>query len=235
MSDVKFQSQFSAYVVDDHPLVRAHISQLLEARGGCRVCGCSDTATKALSDIEALKPDLLVLDLSLAATHGLDLLKSLKLAHPKLAILVFSALDESIYAERVIEAGALGFVPKTADQATFLVAVDRVLHGDIYLSEKMTARTLRKSLTGKQIHSKSAIDKLSDRELEVFELIGKGVETKQIAEQLQLDVKTVETYRARIKEKLKLLNATALMRAAFLWSQESQMPNSEKPAPPSPK
>jgi len=219
--------------VDDHPVVRAFLAQHLEKDFGFSLCGWSADSQKALAEVPQLKPDLLVLDLTLNESHGFGLVRDLLAQMPKLRVLVFSAHEEQLYAPRVLEAGALGYLRKTAKPEQVSEAVRKVLKGEVYLSPEMTNRTLLNKVGGrKPPTAASAVDALSDRELQVFELIGHGQETKQIAEQLKLDVKTIETYRARIKEKLNLTSAPALMRAAFQFVQSGSP--SGAPAEPKP-
>ena len=208
------------YVVDDHPVIRAFLSQHLEKALGLTLCGWSTDSQKALTEIPQLKPDLVIVDLTLNESHGFALVWDLIAQMPGVKVLVFSAHEEQLYAQRVLEAGALGYLRKTAKPEQLTEAVRKVLAGEIYLSPEMISRALMNKVGGRQKPVVgSALDTLSDRELQVFELIGQGFETKQIAEQLKLDVKTIETYRARIKEKLNLTSAPALMRAAFQFVQ----------------
>lgn len=208
------------YVVDDHPVIRAFLSEHLEKNLGLTLCGWSADSHKALLEIPEIKPDLVIVDLTLNESHGFGLVRDLLAAVPKLKVLVFSAHDEQLYAPRVLEAGARGYLRKTANPELVTEAVRKVLQGEVYLSPEMISRSLMNKPGGRtKPAAGSALDTLSDRELQVFELIGQGFETKQIAEQLKLDVKTIETYRARIKEKLNLTSAPALMRAAFQFVQ----------------
>ena len=223
------ESRPRLYVVDDHPVIRAFLSQHLDLP----VCGWSSDAGKALSEIPTLRPDIVIIDLSLNDSHGFGLIRELLLQSADLKILVYSAHEEQLYAPRVLEAGALGYICKKARPEQLTEAVRRVLHGEIYLSPEMMTRALMNRIVGRKQQSGSSLDGLSDRELQVFEMIGRGAETKQIAEQLKLDTKTVETYRARIKEKLNLRSAPALMRAAFQFVQDGSL-TVAAPAPGSP-
>lgn len=208
------------YVVDDHPVIRSFLAQHLEKEFGMILCGWSADTQKAMAEIPQLQPDLVVVDLTLNESHGFGLLRDLLAVAPKLRLLVFSAHEENLYAPRVLETGALGYLRKTAKPEQVTEAVRKVLKGEVYLSSEMTARALMNRVGGRKPPVVgSALDALSDRELQVFELIGQGFETKQIADQLKLDIKTIETYRARIKEKLNLASAPALMRAAFQFVQ----------------
>lgn len=221
-------------MVDDHPVIRAFLSQHLDLP----LCGWSADAGKALAEIPVLQPDIVIIDLSLSDSHGFGLVRELLTVSPGLRILIYSAHEEQLYAPRVLEAGALGYIRKTARPEQLTEAVRRVLQGEIYLSPEMMTRALMNRIVGrKQATTGSSLDGLSDRELQVFEMIGGGAETKQIAEQLKLDTKTVETYRARIKEKLNLRSAPALMRAAFQFVQNGTFSSSAPAsvAAPSPK
>jgi DNA-binding NarL/FixJ family response regulator len=212
------KSKKQVFLVDDHPLVRQALSQLINQEGDLAVCGEAEGAPEALRSIAALKPDVAVVDLTLKEGSGLDLVKDLKLRHPELPVLVLSMHDESTYAERLLRSGARGYVMKDQASDKVVTALRRVLDGEVYLSEKMSARILHK-LVGGAPASASPVDLLSDRELQVFELLGQGIGTRRIAEKLHLSVKTVETYREHIKIKLKLDNATDLLQHAIQWAQ----------------
>jgi DNA-binding NarL/FixJ family response regulator len=214
----KLKSKKQIFLVDDHPLVRAALSQLINQEGDMAVCGEAEGAPEALRSIAALKPDVAVVDLTLKEGSGLDLVKDLKVRHPELPVLVLSMHDESIYAERLLRSGARGYVMKDQASDKVVIALRRVLAGEVYLSDKMSARILHK-LVGGAPAAASPVDLLSDRELQVFEFIGQGVGTRRIAEKLHLSVKTVETYREHIKLKLKLDNATDLLQNAIQWTQ----------------
>jgi DNA-binding NarL/FixJ family response regulator len=206
-------------LVDDHPVVLQGLTQIVNQEAGLMVCGQALKADGALQAIEQLKPDLAVVDISLRGTSGLDLVKTLKDRYPRLAVLVLSMHDESLYAERVIRAGARGYIMKEEASDKLLNAIRRVLEGGIYLSEKMSSKLLSQLVNRPRRKEGSSIDFLGDRELEVFRLIGQGNSTRQIAEKLHLSVKTVESHREHIKEKLKLGSATELMQHAFQWVQ----------------
>ncbi len=207
------------FVVDDHPIVRHGLKQLIEQESDLLVCGDAETPAEALKAISSLKPDLAIVDLSLKEGSGLTLIKDLKVRHPKLPILVLSMLDETLYAERVLRAGARGYVTKTGASENLLVAIRRVLDGEIYLSEKIANRMLHKLAGAGVATDGSVVDVLSDRELEVFQLTGRGLRTRQVAEKLHLSVKTIETYREKIKWKLQLEDAGELLQHAIRWVQ----------------
>jgi len=206
-------------VVDDHPIVRQGLVQMINHEGDLEVCGEAETIAEALKAIAASKPDVAIVDLYLKGASGLELLKDLKVRYPKMPVLVLSMYDESIYAERALRAGARGYMMKEEATERVLVAVRRILAGQLYLSETMAARLLHLFVDGRPDHGTSPTDRLSDRELEVFQLIGNGLGNSEIAAKLHLSTKTIETYRAHIKEKLNLQDSTELLRAAIQWTQ----------------
>lgn len=205
------------FLVDDHPLVRERLAQVIDRETDLVVCGEAQDASSALVAIAKLAPDLAIVDISLKDSHGLELIKDLQAQRPALPILVLSMHDESLYAERVLRAGALGYITKQEATRQVLNAIRQVLSGRIYLSEQMAARMLRKTIVGRKTQVGHPIESLTDRELEVFQLIGRGYATRKIAEELHLGLKTVESYRARIKEKLALEDGTQLMQQAVQW------------------
>lgn len=215
------------YIVEDHPVVRSFLSQLVQGEMGFVVSGMSADARHALAEVGEQAPELVILDLSLAGGHGFELIKDLGALPHAPRILVFSTHEEDLYAERVLEAGALGYVRKTASPEQLAEAIRRVLSGQVYLSPEMTSKVLLRKVTPPRGEHQSPIQALSDRELQVFELIGRGQSTKQIAGSLGVDTKTIETYRARIKDKLSLDSAPALMRAAFQWVNHGATPEPE--------
>ncbi len=211
------QAKAKVFLVDDHPLVREWLSQLIQREGDLAVCGEAEDTGEALQKIDATKPDIVIADISLKSTHGLELVKDLQARLPSLPVLVLSMHDESLYAERVLRAGAKGYITKQEATKKILQAVRQVLSGQIYISEKMSARMVHKMVQGRSDGQKSPIERLTDRELEVFQLIGQGQGTRRIAAELHLGVKTVESYRARIKEKLNLEDGTQLLQHAIQW------------------
>jgi len=216
------QAKAKVFLVDDHPLVREWLSQLIQREDDLAVCGEAEDTQEALHKIEETKPDIVVADISLKNTHGLELVKDLQARLPSLPVLVLSMHDESLYAERVLRAGAKGYITKQEATKKILQAVRQVLSGQIYISEKMASRMVHKMVLGRTENQKSAIERLTDRELEVFQLIGRGQGTRRIATDLHLGVKTVESYRARIKEKLKLEDGTQLLQHAIQWVHSLQ-------------
>jgi DNA-binding NarL/FixJ family response regulator len=210
------------FLVDDHPLVREWLTQLIEREEDLVVCGEAEDAPEALQKIEQTRPDIVVADISLKHTHGLELVKDLQARLPALPVLILSMHDESLYAERVLRAGAKGYITKQEATKRILQAVRQVLGGQIYISEKMASRMVHKMVLGRADNQKSPIERLTDRELEVFQLIGRGQATRRIAAELHLGIKTVESYRARIKEKLNLEDGTQLLQHAIQWVHSLQ-------------
>lgn len=208
------KAKYKIMIVDDHPIMREGLAQLINQEKDLAICGQFEEATKAFEAVATLKPDIAIVDISLKGSSGIELLKNIKVHYPKLLVLVLSMHDESLYAERVLRAGASGYIMKQEATDRVLIALRRVLNGEIYLSEKMSAKLMHQ-LVGGRVNSGSLMERLSDRELEVFGLIGQGRGTREIAEQLHLSVKTIESHRAHIKEKLNLKNATELVHRAI--------------------
>ncbi len=206
------------FVVDDHPIVRQGLALLVNGEPDLTVCGEAEDAHKAMQSVSATKPDILVLDISLNGPDGLDLLKSVRTRHPDLPVLVLSMHDELIYAERALRAGAQGYIMKQEATDKVLVALRRILGREIYVSERIANRMLQHYIGSPAVGTPSSIAGLTDRELEVFRLIGEGHSTRQIAEELHISVKTVESYQAHIKEKLSLRSARELVQHAIRWT-----------------
>jgi DNA-binding NarL/FixJ family response regulator len=205
----------TVFVVDDHPLLRQGLALLINREEDLMVCGEAEEAQTAMREIASKKPDILIADISLNGPDGLDLLKNLRVLYPTLPVLVLSMHDESIYAERALRARANGYIMKAEATEKVLVAVRRILGGDIYLSDRMANKLLHQYIAGSSLDMNSRLSALSDRELEVFRLIGEGRSTRQIAEKLHLSIKTVETYQAHIKEKLSLHSGRELVQHAI--------------------
>ena len=203
------------FLVEDHPVTREGFAQLINYQADLEVCGQAGSAGKALAAIESNRPDLLIVDISLSDSNGLELIKDLKARYPKLPSLVLSTHDEALFAERALRAGATGYVMKQAPTSEVMTAIREVLNGRLYLSELMRSSVLHKHLQGAD--QSTGVEALSDRELEVFQLLGQGHTTRQIASRLHLSVSTIETYRAHIKEKLRLNNGTELVHRAVEW------------------
>jgi DNA-binding NarL/FixJ family response regulator len=203
-------------IVDDHPLFRKGLEQLVHSDGAFAVCGEAGNAAEAMDVIRKLDPDLAIVDLSLPGANGIELIKNIRAEFPKLPILVLSMHDESLYALRALRAGAEGYVMKHEAMANVIQAIHEVFSGRPYLSPAMAAQVITKFTRSSEGES-DATDRLSDRELETLELIGKGNDVRQIAKLLHLSPKTVETHRAHIKEKLQLKNAREVARFAVQW------------------
>jgi DNA-binding NarL/FixJ family response regulator len=206
------------FIVDDHPIVREGLSLMMNREPDMVVCGEAEEATAALQAIASAKPDFLIVDISLSGPDGLDLLKSIRARYSAMPVLILSMHDESIYAERALRAGANGYIMKQEATEKVLVAVRQILAQKVYVSDRIANRMLQQYIKGSVSESKSPIAELSDRELEVFRLIGEGHGTRKIAEELHLSVKTVESYQAHIKEKLSLKNGRELVQRAIQLS-----------------
>jgi DNA-binding NarL/FixJ family response regulator len=204
-------------IVDDHPVVRMGLKQMLEGESDFEVCGEADGAAEALSVVAAASPDLVVVDISLKSGSGLDLVKQLAAKDRSIKVLVWSMHDESLFAERALRAGARGYINKEEAIDNMLAALRKVDSGAIYLSQTMTDRILQSIASGDLEEGRAPLEQLSDREMEVFELIGHGLTTRSAAEHLGLSVKTIETYRENIKTKLNLENNNELICRAAQW------------------
>lgn len=205
-------------IVDDHPIVRKGLAQLISHEPDMNVCGDAEDVEQALAQVARLHPDIVIVDLTLKKLSGLDLIRQLQNLQPDLATLVLSMHDESLYAERALRAGARGYIMKQEGTDKLVTAIRTVLAGDIYVSERMAARMLGKLVGGRSSEAPgSVMDRLSDRELEVFELLGRGLSTRQVAERLNVSVKTIESHREHIKQKLQLRNANELIQHATQW------------------
>ena len=208
------------FLVDDHPLVRESLARLIEQQPDLHVCGEADTAASALAAIGAARPDVAIVDLSLGDRSGIDLIRDLKQIHPRVAVLVLSMHDEQLYAERALRAGARGYIMKREATRNVILAIRRVLAGKIAVSDRVAESLAERLVSGAPSGAESPVATLSDRELEVFRLMGEGRLTRQIAEALHLSVKTVQAYQARIKEKLGVTTANELLREAVRWVGE---------------
>jgi DNA-binding NarL/FixJ family response regulator len=213
------------FVVDDHPLVREWLTNLINHQPDLEVCGEAENAADALRGIRVTKPELAVIDITLNAASGLELIKDIRIQHPSVAPLVLSMHEEELYAERAMRAGARGYVRKRETSKNILTAMQRVLEGGIYVSEKLSNAMALKFLEGHEAVgvAQSRVGQLSDRELEVFHLLGQGRSTSEIADQLHLSLKTVQAYCVRAKEKLGLTTAAELLREAILWEENAHL------------
>lgn len=206
-------------IVDDHPIVRQGVRHVIEQEPDLRICAEAESATEALQALQQHQPDLAIVDISLKGTDGLELTKWIRAQNDQVPVLIMSMHDESLYAERVLRAGAYGYVMKAEVADRIVDAIRKVLKGEIYLSEKVGQNILHEVSGRTTAMDESPIRQLSDRELEVFRLIGQGHGTRDIASLLHLSIKTIETYRSHIKEKLGLTSATQLVRYAAQWNE----------------
>jgi DNA-binding NarL/FixJ family response regulator len=204
-------------LVDDHAVVRFGIAQLINRQNDMTVCGEEEDASRALSAIAALKPNLVIADISLKDSSGLELMRNIKAQYPGMPMLVVSAHDETIYAEIAFRAGALGYLMKEEALEKIIMAIRRVLSGAVYVSDALGAKMLQQQIRGQTDINESPVKSLSDRELEVFQLIGQWKTTREIADELHLSIKTIEYYREQIKRKLSLKNAAELTQRATSW------------------
>lgn len=209
------------YLIDDHPLIRESLASLINQQSDLAVCGEAESGARALREMAAIKPDVAILDLSLKESSGLELIKAAKSTVPELSILVLSMHDEELYAERCIRAGAGGYVMKRESSNRVVGAVREVLAGRMCVSDRMAALFAEKFVSGRKTQTDSPYGTLSDRELEVFGLMGKGMASRQVAEHMNVSIKTVQAYCARIKHKLHLASATELLREAIHWHDQT--------------
>jgi DNA-binding NarL/FixJ family response regulator len=206
------------FVVDDHPIVRQGLAQMVDREADLMVCGEAEDASTVLQAIANVKPDILIVDISLNGPDGLELLKNLRTRYPVLPVLILSMHDESIYAERALRAGANGYIMKQEAAEKVLAAVRQILNHETYVSDRVASKILQRYISGSDSPKSSPLSDLSDRELEVFRLIGMGHSTRMIAEELHLSIKTVESYQAHIKDKLSLKNGRELVQHAIRWA-----------------
>lgn len=219
MSSEPANGKKKIFLVDDHPLVREWLTNLIHQQPDLVVCGEAESGPQALQAILETRPDIAIVDLSLRDSSGIELIKSLKQAAPAVAVLVLSMHEEAHYAERSLRAGAMGYIAKRETTRKVIAAIRRVLEGRVYVSEELAASLAAQMVSRRPSTAQSPADLLSDRELEVFELLGQGRGTRQIGELLRVSVKTVQAYCARIKEKLNLNSATELVREAVRWHE----------------
>ena len=214
-------NKIKVLLVDDHPLVRDGLVNLINQQPGLEVCGEVGSEAEAMAAAARLQPDVAVVDITLETGSGIELLKSLKAAHPEVKTLVLSMHDDALYAERALHAGARGYIMKREAAKRIIAGIQAVHAGQMFVSEKISAAMAEKFVSGKSA-STTPVEQLSDRELQVFELVGRGQTTRQISESLHVGFKTVQAYQARIKEKLNLANASELMREAIRWNESRQ-------------
>lgn len=211
-------TEINILIVDDHPIVRRGLIELINQEDDLNVLYEAEDYHQALAVMKDNAPDLAIVDLTLNGIGGLELVKQLKLSHPELPVLVLSMHDETLYAERTLRAGSRGYIMKQEGADRLVTAIRTVMRGEVYVSEKMASRLLGKMVGGASPAASSPLERLSDRELEVFELLGNGMGTRQIAEKLCVSIKTIESHREHIKEKLNLKNATELVQHATQWA-----------------
>jgi DNA-binding NarL/FixJ family response regulator len=207
-------------LVDDHPIVRERLAELIAQESDLSVCGEAEDANEAIKAARELRPDLAIVDITLKDTYGIELIKHLKEILPKLPVLVLSMHDESLYGERALRAGAKGYLTKQEATKNVIPAIRRILAGEIFVSEKMAATILQRVAGGKPAGGESPTDVLSDRELEVFQLLGQGLPVRQIAENLFVSVKTVEAHREHIKQKMNFKSSAELLRYAIQFTMK---------------
>lgn len=212
------QPKANVFIVDDHPLVREWLTNLINQQTDLAVCGESESAPQAFSAIAACRPDVAIVDISLKDSSGIELIKNLKESCPGVAVLVLSMHEESHYAERALRAGAKGYVMKGETTQKVVQAIRRILEGKLYVSGPLTEAMAAGFVGGRTLSGDSPLGLLSDRELEVFEMLGRGLGTRQIAETMGISFKTVQAYCARMKEKLNLASGTELLREAIRWN-----------------
>jgi DNA-binding NarL/FixJ family response regulator len=215
------QTQYRVLIVDDHPIVRLGLKELISEEPDFEVCGEAENVAEALRQVEAQQPDVVIVDISLDGENGIDLIERVKARFPSVKTLVSSIHDETLFAGRVLRAGAMGYVSKREAIRCIVDALRQVMRGEVYLSSRMASRLLHRAVVGQSL-DQDPVETLSNRELEVFEMIGQGMTTLQIARRLSVSPKTVETHRKKIKMKLSLQNSTQLSRCAFQWVQEKR-------------
>ena len=204
-------------LIDDHPIMRHGLAQLIRMETDLEVCGEAGSAADGLTAVQQLKPDLAIVDLTLPDKHGLELIKDILAVMPDTRCIVLSMHDESLYAERGLRAGAKGYLMKETAAENLITAIQRVLGGGIYVSDAMSSRLLEQATGQRGKAGTTGVNQLSDREIEVLEMIGKGIATKIIADKLNISARTVEAHRAHIKEKLGITDGAALVRYAVQW------------------
>ena len=211
------------YIVDDHPLVRQGLSQIVASEADMEICGEAEDSPAAIRGVGEANPDAIIVDISLKGANGLELIKNLKAIHEDIPILVFSMHDETIYAQRALRAGAKAYVMKKESPSKVVDAIRKIIQGEIYVSLSVADQVLHQIVSGPGNVSTSPVDRLTDRELEVVQLIGRGLSSREVAESLHLSVKTIESHRAHVKEKLSLRNATELVQFSVQWVDQQVM------------
>ena len=213
------EKKIQVLIVDDHPVIRDGLVAIINHEQDLNVCGQAEDAYTAQKAVDELKPDIVVTDISLKSSDGIELTKNIKAGHPALPVIILSVHDESLYAERALLAGAKAYLMKDKVSENIIKAIRTVLSGEIYVSDAISKKFLHKIAGDKAGTAKTPIESLSDREFEIFRLIGEGLKASQMAKQLHLSIKTIETYRSRIKEKLNLPNASQLLQYSIKWAK----------------
>ncbi|MBN8587981.1 MAG: response regulator transcription factor [Rhodothermia bacterium] len=213
---------YNLFIVDDHPLMREGLAMILESQPDFNIVAMAGSAEEAMENIEKHRVDLLIVDISLPGMSGLELVKHMSALKPTLKMLVMSRHDEQLYAERVIRSGAKGYVMKVEARKVIIEAIRKILGGGIYISDAINERLIQSMMPGRRPIGQSPLEILSDRELEIFEMTGRGYKSGEIAERLHISPKTVESYRTRIKDKLSLTSAAELMKHAVQWVESSE-------------
>jgi DNA-binding NarL/FixJ family response regulator len=216
-------SKSRVFLVDDHPLVREGLTNLINEQDDLAVCGEAEDSTGAMAGVAETRPDVALIDISLKNESGLELVKNLESEFPLVALIVLSMHDEALYAERALRAGARGYVMKRETTKSMLTAIRRVLDGDVYVSDRVVNVMARRLGTSRKAAASTPVERLSDRELEIFRLLGQGRTTSQIAEDLGLSLKTVQAYCARAKEKFGVNSLAELLRAAIRWEDATHV------------
>jgi len=211
------KDHFKILIVEDHPIFRMGMKEMIEHELDMSVCGDAEDVNTALDLVEAHQPDLVIVDLSLKESNGMDLVREIHTRYKPIASLVLSMHDEALHAERCIMAGAKGYIMKQEASESVVLAIRRIMEGHIHVSPRIMSNILNTFQKQPKLAHESPLKRISDRELEIFQLIGQGLSSKQIANQLNVSIKTIGTYRERIKEKLNLNNATELVRHAVIW------------------
>jgi DNA-binding NarL/FixJ family response regulator len=210
------------FVVDDHPIVRERVAELINQEPDLVVCGEAEDAVQAVKAVAAAAPDIAIVDITLKDTYGIELIKQLRDLHPKLPVLVLSMHDESLYGERALRAGARGYLTKQEASKKVVDAIRRILRGEIYVSDKLAGSLVRKVAGGNDQAGGSPVDVLTDRELEVFQLLGQGLTVREVAERLFVSAKTVEAHREHIKQKLNFKTSSELLRFAIQYTLQEK-------------
>lgn len=229
--DTHSPNHIRVFLVDDHPVIREAIRDRIESTMDIVVCGEASSSDEAFRRIEKLRPDVVIVDISLDDAHGLDLTQNVRAQHPDVQIIVFSMYDESVYAERAIRAGASGYLMKSDPTKNLVEAIRTVQENEVYLSRRMASRILNKVARGETSTASFPIDELTDRELAVFQMLGEGYSVKEIQERLNLARKTIETYRRRAKEKLDFDSVSKLLQYAVQWTSAHGGSNGKSSAP----